>query len=66
MHASDAGVEARFALDEGSDYVDLTFTPEPSEHGGLVSAATEESLDSLFRLVDRAIAGGGQVRELPM
>ncbi len=66
MHASDAGVEARFALDEGSDYVDLSFTPQPAEHRGLMSAATEENLDSLFRLVDRAIAGDGQVRELPM
>lgn len=65
LHTS-GGVEARFALDEGSGYVDLAFTPAPSEHGGLVSAATEESLDSLFRLVDRAIAGGGQVREPPM
>lgn len=66
MHASDAGVEARFALAEGSDYADLAFTPKPSEHGGLMSASTEENLDALFRLVDQAIAGGGQVRELPM
>ena len=66
LHAQGAGVEARFSLGEGSDYVDLSFTPAPAPHHGRVCAATEESLDSLFRLVDRAIAGGGQVRELPM
>lgn len=66
LHAQGAGVEARFSLGEGSDYVDLSFSPQPAEHGGLMSASTEENLDALFRLVDRAIAGGGQVRELPM
>lgn len=59
-------VEARFSLGEGSDYVDLSFSPQPAEHRGLMSASTEENLDALFRLVDQAIAGGGQVRELPM
>lgn len=59
-------VEARFSLGEGSDYVDLSFSPQPAEHSGLMCASTEENLDALFRLVDQAIAGGGQVRELPM
>ena len=66
LHAPGAGVEARFSLGEGSDYVDLSFSPQPDEHRGLMSASTEENIDVLFRLVDQAIAGGGQVRELPM